>query len=170
MTPPADHLVQSVPAWLDAAHDPAISSLLESIYSDLSSEITTRGPSCWASGRCCNFEQAGHRLYVTGLEAAYTVSRLDSSHPPLNDTTLSDAQSRGGCPFQSRNLCGIHTIKPLACRIYFCDRSAQSWQSELAEHLHNRVKQVHSTHNIPYHYAEWRSLLAAFLAQSELRP
>lgn len=152
-------------AWLAAARDPTIATLLESIYSDLAAEVAARGPSCWASGRCCNFERTGHLLYVTGLEVAYTVARLDASHPTLTRVTLTDARSRGGCPFQVHNLCGVHTIKPLGCRVYFCDRSAEAWQNDLAERLHTRIKSLHDLHGIPYHYAEWRSLLAMFLTE-----
>ncbi|MBI2759990.1 MAG: YkgJ family cysteine cluster protein [Chloroflexi bacterium] len=161
MTPPTAQLVA---AWLAAARDPAIATDLESLFSRVSAAIAERGPACWASGRCCNFEAAGHRLYTTGLEAAYTVSKLRSpEHPALTSTTLSAALARGGCPFQSANLCGVHTIKPLACRVYFCDKSAQAWQSELLEGLMVDLRALHERHAIAYRYAEWRGLLAMFL-------
>jgi len=151
--------------WLASARDPAIVALLESIYADLATEVTRRGPSCWASGRCCNFEKAGHRLYVTGLEAAYAFAHLDHSHPPLTPSTLTDARNRGGCPFQTHNLCGIHAIKPMGCRVYFCDRSAQTWQQDLSEKMLERIKRLHETHAIPYRYGEWRDMLGLFATQ-----
>lgn len=153
---------QIAQAWLSAAQDPTIAALLESIYTDAASEIARRAPVCWASGRCCNFEEAGHRLYTTGLEAAYTVLHLNASHPPCTAATLGASLARGGCPFQINNLCGVHTIKPLACRLYFCDRSAQTWQHDLSERLLDRLKRLHDTHQVPYRYAEWRQLLAMF--------
>ena len=52
---------------------PDIAHALERIYASVAQEITARAPACWASGRCCNFAKAGHRLYVTGLEAAYAL-------------------------------------------------------------------------------------------------
>ena len=148
--------------WLAAARDSTIAALLESIYADAATEIARRGPACWASGRCCNFERAGHRLYTTGLETAYTVIRLNASNPTLTAEALAVSLSRGGGPFQVNNLCGVHTLKPLACRLYFCDRSAQTWQHELSEHLLDRLKRLHDMHQIPYRYAEWRHLLAMF--------
>src|ERR1043165_9471959 len=114
-------------AWLVAARDPRIAGALESIYTDVSAAIQARGPSCWASGRCCNFEKTGHRLYVTGLEAAYTIHRLAG---PLTAEALAAARGRGDCPFLSANLCTVHTIKPIGCRVYFCDRSAGEWERE----------------------------------------
>jgi Fe-S-cluster containining protein len=154
--------VDPVAAWRAAARDPVVAGRLESIYADIASEVAARGPSCWASGRCCNFERTGHRLYVTGLEAAYAVAHLDPAkgHPPLTSLTLAHALSRGGCPFQVLNLCGIHSIKPLGCRVYFCDRSAQNWQRELSERMLQSMKVLHDELNIPYRYGEWRELLA----------
>jgi Fe-S-cluster containining protein len=162
-------------AWLESATSPAIAHALEDIYAQVAREIAARGPACWASGRCCNFDRAGHRLYVTGLEAAYCVARLPAAgldhHPaepaiaagPLTTRALALARERGGCPFQVGNLCGVHAIKPLGCRVYFCDRSAQDLQQDLTERTLARVKSIHETHAIPYRYGEWRSMLDLFV-------
>jgi Fe-S-cluster containining protein len=146
--------------WLAAARDERVVLELEAIYTYIAAAIESRGPACWASGRCCNFKASGHLLYVTGLEAAYTVSHLDS---PLSAASLEAAQASGGCPFQSANLCGVHGIKPAGCRVYFCDRSAQDWQRELSESMQTRLKVLHDRHAIPYRYGEWRAMLAHFV-------
>ncbi len=148
-------------AWLDAARDETVAGLIESVFAESAAEIAERGPACWASGRCCNFGATGHRLYVTGLEAAYTVRRLEI---PLTGASLDDAAQRDGCPFQDANLCTVHTIKPLACRTYFCDRSATAWQHELTERGIERLRALHDLHRLPYRYAEWRWLLGLLLA------
>jgi hypothetical protein len=57
----------------------------------------------------------------------------------------------------------VHAIRPLGCRIYFCDRSAQDWQHELSERLIADIRGLHDRHGVEYRYAEWRGLLAAFL-------
>lgn len=166
MSDPAAHRS----AWLRAAADPAISAALELVFAEAADAIAARGPACWASGRCCNFDAAGHRLYTTALEAAYTVVRLaPPPAPPLPVAAvlphalalpqIAAARARGGCPFQQANLCGVHTIKPLACRVYFCDRSAQDWQRDLSERLHERLRGLHAEFGVPYLYAEWRALL-----------
>lgn len=151
-----------VRAWLVAIARSPVAGALEAIYARASAEIAARGPACWASGRCCNFERAGHRLYVTGLEAAYAVARSRPDHT-LDCTTLDAARQRGGCPFQTRNLCGIHTIKPLGCRVYFCDRSAQTWQADLSERLLAEVRALHDQFSVEYRYGEWRDMLALFV-------
>ncbi len=148
------------PAWLTAARDPAIVADLEAVFTLVADQVTARDPACWGSGRCCSFGTAGHRLYVTGLEAAYTISRLES---PLAPEALSAADARDDCPFLRANLCGVHTIKPVACRVYFCDKTAQVWQQELAERTHAMVRDLHARHSVEYRYAPWRSLLAMFV-------
>lgn len=146
-------------AWIEhAGVGSAAAAELEAIYAEAGREIARRGPACWASGRCCNFAKAGHRLYVTGLEAAYCVARLT---PPMTLTVegIRLAREGGGCPFQVANLCGVHGIKPLGCRVYFCDRSAQGWQGELTERLLTEIRGVHDRHGLGYRYGEWREML-----------
>jgi len=136
------------PDWLAAVANPAIARELETIYAKTAAAIVERKPVCVASGRCCHFEAHGHRLYVTGLEAAYTVSRATGglsgeaapasarlSLPILNTQSLSAAHTAGTCPYLSGTLCTVHSIKPLACRTYYCDPTAQEWQHELTERL-----------------------------------
>jgi len=148
-------------AWLTAARDPAIIAQLDAIYTMIAEQIEARGPACWASGRCCNFTKTGHLLYVTGLEAAYTIARLPS---PPTAATITAARARGDCPFQSLNLCGIHPLRPMGCRVYFCDRSAQSWQNDLSEAALHHIRALHDQHHLEYRYGEWRTMLELFTA------
>ncbi|HMN42266.1 MAG TPA: hypothetical protein PKE29_15580 [Phycisphaerales bacterium] len=158
--------------WLSAIARPDLRAALESIYADAAAAIAQRAPACWASGRCCNFDAHGHRLYVTGLETAYTIALLPppgtptlrggSSPSSLSLPLLHQAPANPGCPFQSNNLCTVHTIKPLGCRLYFCDASAQQWQHDLSERLLSNIRALHDTHHIEYRYGEWRAMLARF--------
>jgi len=143
--------------WLERAADASVTDALDEVYADTALRIAERAPACWASGRCCNFETSGHLLYVTGLEAAVTTTRAagerEASLLPLAPA------SPGACPFQEGNLCGVHSVRPLGCRVYFCDRSAQAWQHELSERMQERIRRLHDEAAIPYRYAEWRWLL-----------
>ncbi len=156
--------------WRDTAARIEVVRAIEAIYGDVQREIESRGPVCWASGRCCNFEKAGHRLYVTGIEAALTINGVGRSASPegsggvaLTRASLDDAAKRGGCPFQQGHLCGAHQVRPLGCRVFFCDRGAQAWQQDLYEQALARVRALHEAHAIPYRYVEWRALLGAFV-------
>jgi Fe-S-cluster containining protein len=144
-------------AWLAAARDPAISGELERVYAMVAGRVALRGPVCRASGRCCNFERYGHRLYVTGLEAAYLVARLPG---PLSEAGLDAA----GCPFQAGRLCSVHRLRPLGCRAYYCDPVARGWQEELSEQMLGLIRGVHERHGIRYLYGEWRATLRMFAA------
>lgn len=150
---------------MQASTDGTVVSELERVYSAAAGAIAERGPACWASGRCCNFEKAGHHLYVTGLEAAYCVARAGPA--PASAGLLPILTPTAGCPYQVRNLCSVHEIKPLGCRVYFCDRSAQRWQEELSERLLADIRAIHDRHGIAYRYGEWRAMLARFKDNSE---
>ncbi len=172
-----------VSIWRSAIRRDEVSHALETIYAELGEEISKRKPRCEASGRCCRFESWGHRLYVTGLEAAYTIERLDQPAPDVVNTgamslpvleespeppsvistcMIDAAEAQGGCPFQLDGLCSVHAIKPLGCRIYFCDPEAQDWQQSLHEELLRGVRAIHEREGIEYLYAEWRAMLRLF--------
>ncbi|HRQ73292.1 MAG TPA: hypothetical protein PLU35_09720 [Phycisphaerales bacterium] len=147
-------------AWLRAARDPQVSGELELVYAAVAREAGRRNPVCTASGRCCRFEAWGHRLYTTGLEAAFTMVSIDPALVP-NEAGVARALARGGCPFQPATLCEAHEHRPLGCRVYYCDPTAQEWQRALSERMLREVRDIHDRHGVPYLYAEWRSLLFA---------
>jgi Fe-S-cluster containining protein len=152
---------QHVQAWRAAANSEPIIAELEAVYAYIQAQVECRRPLCTQSGNCCRFEEYQHRLYVTGLEAAYTVQRLPQ---PITSPAIQEAKQRGGCPFQSANLCSVHTIRPLGCRIFYCDQTAQGWQEELCERMLAEVRRIHDRHAIPYRYGEWRAMLAILAA------
>lgn len=145
-------------AWLSAIALQPVRDELEEVYARVSRAIAERGPRCWTSGKCCNFEEYGHRLYCTGLETAYAVAEGAKA----DAEAIAAARARGGCPFQDGKLCGIQTIKPLGCRVYFCDVKAQGWQEELTEKMLEQIRGIHTRWEIPYRYGEWRSMLERF--------
>src|SRR6202012_3380440 len=127
-------------------------------------------PICVVSGRCCRFEEYGHRLYVTTMELAAFFGRYlehrarldDRNHPhpgPLPRVRGRGENAAGdgtGCPFQGGKLCGGHAFRPMGCRIFFCDASSTQWQQDLYERLHERLKSLHGELDVPYAYVEWR--------------
>jgi Fe-S-cluster containining protein len=126
---------------------------VEMLYAQLAQEIERRRPVCGMSGRCCHFEDYGHRLYLTTAEMATFLFRLGSQRPPAA------AWDGRGCPWQQGTTCSVHTLRPFGCRIYFCDPSAKLWQEQLYERLHAQLKQIHEQHQVPYFYTEWRLAL-----------
>ena len=124
------------------------------VYEDLAEAINERKPVCNTSGRCCRFEEFGHRLYVTTIELAAFVYELE-----LGSAKPQPSWDGTGCPFQISGLCGVHAIRPFGCRIFFCDPSSTQWQQNQYERFHARLKSLHETLKVPYFYVEWRSAL-----------
>lgn len=150
-------------AWLDAARRDDVIAELEAVYAYVAAATEARRPVCTTSGRCCRFDEWGHRLYVTGLETAYTVLRLPAA---LTAGALAEARARGGCPFQRDRLCAVHAIRPLGCRVYFCDETSTEWQRDLYERTLREVRAIHDRHAIEYRYGEWRDMLGHFNSPS----
>ncbi len=149
-----------IASWRAAAASIDAQSTIARLHEEIAAEVRVQRPLCVSSGRCCGFEAHGHRLYLTGIETAWTWSRL-ARRPSA--TEVDAALAAGACPFLS-NGCSVHAVRPPGCRIYFCDRDAAGWQSALAERCHLEIRSLHDRLDIPYRYAEWRSLLAAFAA------
>lgn len=147
------------PAWLAAAADAAVGAELMAIHEVIRDQVEARGPACWASGRCCRFGTAGHRLYVTGLETAHLVHHLGRA-PTLAEVRA--ARDRDDCPYLIANACSVHAFKPTGCRIYFCDASAEAWQHDLSERAIMMLRSLHERRGIEYRYGEWRTMLEAF--------
>ena len=123
------------------------------IYANLQTEIEARRPNCEMSGRCCRFDEFGHRLYVTTIELASFVANLQEPNGEAKGF------SPGSCPFQSNGLCTVHPIRPFGCRIFFCDQTATDWQHAQYERFHAQIKRLHEELNVPYVYMEWRAAL-----------
>lgn len=151
----------------------AISDAVARILANADAEIASHHPVCRSSGKCCQFEKYGHRLYVTAAELAHFSrwaqnNAAPSPAPSSSPTAISlpqffARQSPEGCPYQVEKRCTARDARPLGCRVYFCDQTAQSWQHDLYEKYHARLREVHDRHALPYRYLEWRSALRELL-------
>jgi len=147
----------------EAAGREEVRDAVEGVYRDLAAKVEERRPLCVVSGRCCRFEEYGHRLYVTTLELAAFLHGFETG---AKDERLASAIQKwdgAGCPFQVSKLCGVHAIRPFGCRIYFCDATSTQWQQEAYEVFHARLKRLHEELGVPYYYVEWRQALRAIL-------
>lgn len=144
-------------AVMEAAGREEVRAGVRRIYDELQAQIDARQPVCIASGRCCRFEEYGHRLFVTTAELATFVYELRQVGRSV-DAAMAGWNGQG-CPFQSGKLCGVHAIRPFGCRIFFCDPAAEQWQREQYEAFHDRLKRLHERWAVAYHYVEWKSAL-----------
>ncbi|CAN5667607.1 hypothetical protein BH09PLA1_BH09PLA1_17590 [soil metagenome] len=127
-----------------------VRAAVDALYAHLQDVIDLRQPVCNASGRCCRFEEFGHRLFVTTMELAVFAGGVDSIR-----------QASSGCAYQVEGRCSVHTIRPFGCRMFYCDPTAGQWQQDQYEYFHAQLRRMHETHDVPYFYVEWRQALAA---------
>lgn len=131
---------------------------LNSIYAEIATRISQIGPVCEMSGRCCRFDEYGHRLYVTTAELAAFIATARQRPVPADLLARDDD---AGCRFQHNRLCAVHQIRPLGCRMFYCDPRTEPELQALFEEYHARVKRLHEQFDVPYYYMEWRTALAA---------
>jgi Fe-S-cluster containining protein len=165
---------EDIARWREAAQHPEVAAFFKAGRVRVAEVVREKRPICLASGACCKFEAYGHRMYVSGLEAAFVVARIDAARAaraanPLRLLEVTDARTRGDCPYLRAGLCGEHEERPLGCRIYFCDKGADGraaeWQSALYEELHAATIALHERIGAPYRYLEWREALALVTGQ-----
>ena len=139
------------------------------VLAEAEADIAARRPVCRSSGRCCQFEEWGHRMYVTGVELVHFATvhgtpETQNAKPKTQNGAGAKVVSLAqffagevrGCPYQVDGLCTAREARPLGCRVYFCDENAQGWQSEVYEKYHTKLKAVHERFGVPYRYVEWR--------------
>ena len=150
--------------WFAAAEDDAITEQIDALYAELDAKIAERSPTCWQSGKCCHFDTYGHRLYVTGLEIAVFLSRAERTQEQITapGETLPVLSAREcatapACSYQHDKRCTVHAVRPLGCRIFFCQQGTQVWQQEFYEIYLQKLHALHDARGLPYRYMEWRT-------------
>jgi Fe-S-cluster containining protein len=144
-----------------AARRGDVIAAVDALYADVQAAIDQRRPVCVMSGKCCRFEEYGHRLFVTTMELAAFVSRVSGVRSTALTTGGIQGSDGKGCPFQQNKLCTVHTIRPFGCRMLFCDPTSTHWPNEVYERFHARLKALHEELGMPYFYVEWRVALGA---------
>ncbi|MFO0952285.1 MAG: hypothetical protein U0835_14270 [Isosphaeraceae bacterium] len=135
---------------LDGPDRPSLLDLyregVHEIYADLAADIAQAGPVCELSGRCCRFEEYGHRLFLATPEAELL---LRDAPPPVRP--LDGGQT---CPWQDPlGRCTAREARPLGCRVYFCDPTYQDRCYELSEMYISHLKRLSERLGLPWGYA-----------------
>ena len=140
--------------WFDAARAPAVDAAMRDLFDRLDEQVRRAAPVCNRSGRCCRFDEFGHRLYATALEIAWLLTQVDDKR------RRADVDPTGPCPFQVDGACAVYSVRSTGCRVFFCDKSTDEWQHTLYERFLGELRQLHREHDLPYEYVEWRNGLA----------
>ena len=120
---------------------------LHGLYAELDQAVSDAGPVCRLSGRCCRFEEYGHTLFLSTIEAQLLVAEAPPPVRPL-DTGLT-------CPWQDEHgRCTARDARPLGCRVYYCDPTYEPEVAPaLTERFLKRLKELTDYHGLPWNYA-----------------
>jgi Fe-S-cluster containining protein len=125
---------------------------LEALYEEVDAFVERSRAVCIGRGTCCRFEDAGHELFATALEADYAASRHPDAPAP---------EAPGRCPYHVAGRCTARAGRPLGCRTYFCDRNTQSVLAEAHEHYLARLRALERECGYPAAYGRFPALLEA---------
>jgi Fe-S-cluster containining protein len=138
-----------------ASARPEVRAAVKNVYLALQDAIDLRKPVCVTSGRCCRFDEFGHKLFVTTMELGTFLHELEASQAG----PFRAGSSERFCPFQQTNLCSVHPIRPFGCRIFFCDATSTDWQQAQYSRFHEELKRLHQELQVRYFYVEWLQAL-----------
>ena len=125
---------------------------LEVLYAELEAEIAAIEPRCELSGRCCRFDEFGHELFATGLEADYALHRA----PELPEPT-----GEGRCPYHQEGRCTNREGRALGCRSFYCDEDKATALEDLHARFLDKVRALERSMAYPVSYGRFPALLAA---------
>lgn len=128
--------------------DPQLLRKVAQLYDWLDSQIrqSVHPPAqCQACGKCCDFAQFDHRLFVTPPELMYLKAKLGAENLKPMPT--------GRCPYNIDGKCTIYDYRFACCRIFSC-KSDPDLQSALTESTLKKLKSLCTEFNIPYRYAD----------------
>ncbi|MBN1435851.1 MAG: YkgJ family cysteine cluster protein [Sedimentisphaerales bacterium] len=148
-----DHCIQT-----NLRNSDCIDAMTE-VYRMIDQQIQAVNPNCENCGKCCNFRQYDHRLYVTTLEMLYFVHGLNSpqnngSIPAPDSDQFINACDNEICPYQNRQGCIARDYRPVGCRIFYCNDLPAEFQNELTEQAIRCLRDLHDQLNIIYSYAD----------------
>jgi len=132
--------------------DGATRAAMGALFAEVDALVTSRGPRCELSGRCCDFPRSGHQLWASELEVDFAVDARGGEVP---------AAPSGQCAWYVDGTCRNREGRPLGCRLYFCD---PSWTPEMPEHyerFHAALKDLHERTGRPYAYRPFTQAIAA---------
>lgn len=134
---------------------------LEQVYADYAAFQERARPVCLQRGLCCRFEEAGHELYTTALEADYAAAQHPQAAAP---------EAPGRCPYHVQGKCTARAGRPLGCRTYHCDARTSSVLSAAHEHFLAAIRRIERETGYLAAYGRFPAMLAARGIGSEVPP
>ena len=134
------------------SNSPIIDKLAE-IYEWLdlqSQQYSGSDKTCVACGKCCDFENFNHQLFVTTPEMMYLATKLGRNNiRPMRGQI---------CPYNIGGKCTIYENRFAGCRIFYC-WADQDFQSGVSESALKKIKSLCKEFDVPYRYADLKTSL-----------
>lgn len=108
---------------------------------------------CQVCGKCCEFDEFDHRLFVTDVELIYLAENTGE--------TQIKAATNGRCPYSFDGKCMIYEYRFAGCRIFCCNGDADL-QSQLSEKVLKKFKSICLEFQVPYRYVDLAGALRSF--------
>ncbi len=108
---------------------------------------------CSACGKCCNFKQFDHQLFVTPPELLYLSAHLGDKLKQMTN---------GVCLYNLAGKCTVYDYRFSGCRI-FCCKADKDFQSELSESAIQKLKSICEKFGVPYEYSDLKKALDNFV-------
>lgn len=126
--------------------------VLRGVYAELEKQLDQEERPCTSCGACCRFSEAGHRLYVSSLEAAWVLE----AHKPRGDL------GQDVCPFlTSEHHCGVRERRMVGCRTYYRlhQRDLQLRSEDLCNEATGKIKSLCRERGWDFSYVDWMQCL-----------
>lgn len=131
---------------------PHIRERLDGIYRRLQDDIAATGVVCRQRGLCCDFEKMDHVLFCSTLELENMASA------PRYEAANASGRL---CPFWKDGMCEARDVRPLGCRVYYCDTSYTAEHSQrVYEKYHRDIEELARESNTDYAYVPMIAALA----------
>lgn len=121
---------------------------IEKLYGWIDRQVADSGI-CTACGRCCDFENFGHKLFITSVEMKYFTEKLPHDLKKMTTDV---------CPYRIDGRCCVYDYRFAGCRIFACQRD-ERLQSDTTEQALKLLKQIGYEYDIPYFYTDLKSAL-----------
>ena len=122
-----------------------IADAVAAVYEWIDSQAHAGGVQCYRCGKCCDFENYDHRLFVSGPELIYFGVKLDGEKPK--------PMPAGKCPYNINGECTVYPYRFGGCRIFFC-KADKDLQNKLSEESSDKFKSICKEFNIGYRYTD----------------
>jgi len=124
---------------------------------------------CDACGKCCDFAQFDHRLFVTTPELMYLAAYLGAENvrPMTTGRGSTPRLCSGqvslttGCPYNIGGKCSVYEHRFSGCRIFSC-KGDTDFQSRLSEKAVKKFKAICEQFQIPYRYTDLATAMDGF--------